>query len=1249
MKKKLVASKEENKKRNEAESLTKAGSDELLTKIASAAPVAIYKFRLDSDGKMSMPYSTQAIFNIYGMTPAKISEDFDSSFQMNHDEDKKNLLSAIEKSKQTMQPFQCEWRVNNPDKGEIWVSCRSTPEVEPDGAIAWYGYFHDITELKKVEQRRQSHVYFFESLDQINRAIQGSSDLEQMMSDVLDLVLSIFDCDRAWLLYPCDPDAEFISIPMERTKPEYPGANTKGLELKMEPDIANSLRLYLNNDKPVACGPGTENPFLPDKVIEYKVKSYVAMALYPKLGKPWAFGIHQCSHVQIWTEDNINLFREIGRRLSDGLTSLLVSRNLQESEEHFRQAFEFAGIGMAILSLNGTLLRVNHSLCEMLGYNKEQLEQTNHLELCHPADVTFAQDDEQRLISGEITYKQIEKRYRHNNGHYLWVKLTITLLRSSKGKPQSFVYQIENIDQRKQAENENTLLSFALNHVKEAAYLIDENALFHYVNDEVCRKLGYSREELLRMSVPDVGLEFPMEIWREHWRELIDKGSVMLEAMHQTKTGEVFPVEINANYFEYDGRGYNLALVRDIAKRKRAEQDISLLNFAINHIHESVYLLNKDGGFEYVNDKACQSFGYSRDELLELGVADIHTDFQVSLWRQHWEDIKQHGSVILETIHKTKDGSFYPVEINANYFEYDGRSYNLALERNIADRKHAEEVLQRSEVELQLALDAGHLGDWKWDIVNDEITWSSRCKVIYGLSPDAEITYDRFLEIIHPDDRDEVERILNEAVETGNDYEMEKRIILPDGTVRWTIGRGRVTHNDNGEPVLMAGITIDITERKEQDERIQYLAYHDALTGLPNRELVLNLLNQAMAQAQRHNKILAVLFLDLDRFKDVNDTLGHLAGDTLLKKAAVCLAEGLREEDTIGRVGGDEFLILLPELASPQDAAHVTGKIIESLSTPFTVAGHELHINASIGISLYPRDSKEVETLVKYADSALYLAKEQGRNTFRFFSPELDARVRDRLHMENDLRCAIERKELFVHYQPQIEQSSGRYIGAEALLRWQHPIHGLVSPANFIPIAEDTGLIISIGEWVIRKACTQAREWEKQGHTDFIVSINLSKRQLEENNFIDRFSEILKETRCKSRLIEFEITESSAMSEPEEAIAKLRTLHEMGVQLAIDDFGTGYSSLTYLKRFPFDRLKIDQSFVAGIPDDDDDDIAITKITIMLAHQLRMRVIAEGVETEAQREFLKENGCDEMQGYLFGKPMLPDDLNKIITS
>ena len=408
------------------------------------------------------------------------------------------------------------------------------------------------------------------------------------------------------------------------------------------------------------------------------------------------------------------------------------------------------------------------------------------------------------------------------------------------------------------------------------------------------------------------------------------------------------------------------------------------------------------------------------------------------------------------------------------------------------------------------------------------------------------------------------------------------------------------------------------------------------MTDLPNRSLLLDRLSQALAQAERDSTQVAVLFTDLDRFKIVNDTLGHPAGDELLRQVAVRLRSALREGDTIARLSGDEFVILLPRISEARDAARVAAKALGMVTAPFTVFGHELHISSTIGVSLFPKDGADPETLLKHADTALYQAKDRGRNQYQFFDARMNAHAQERLLLENGLRRAIERGEFVLHYQPQIDLQTNAVTGVEALIRW-HPEQRMVLPGEFIPIAEETGLITEIGEWVLRTACRQAREWEAAGLPPVRMAVNLSIRQLRRRGFPARVRAILRETGLAPQRLELEITESSLMVDPEQIIKTLHELRGMGIQLAMDDLGTGYSSLAYLKRLPLDRIKIDRSFVRDIPEDPDD-VAIVQAILAMARQLKIRVVAEGVETPAQRRFLRDHRCEEAQGYAFSRPL-----------
>lgn len=420
------------------------------------------------------------------------------------------------------------------------------------------------------------------------------------------------------------------------------------------------------------------------------------------------------------------------------------------------------------------------------------------------------------------------------------------------------------------------------------------------------------------------------------------------------------------------------------------------------------------------------------------------------------------------------------------------------------------------------------------------------------------------------------------------------------------------------------------------EERVGYLAYYDTVTHLPNRHAFNEHFETMLGEARENTQNLTLLFLDLDDFKVVNDTLGHHVGDSLLKTVAEKLSACVRQGDAVYRVGGDEFAMILPNVPDRENAVIIAEKFIRILNRPLSVEGHTLYVSASIGISMYPQDGADTATLLRNADAAMYSAKERGKNNFQHFSEEMHEKTSMRLALEGDLRLALERNELEVHYQPIVALASGEVVAVEALLRWKHPEKGMISPNAFIPLAETTGLIVPIGEWVLRQACMHAHTWHAQGH-EVQVSVNLSGRQFREEPLIDTILHILLETGLDPSMLMLEITESVLMEHAESTVARLYRLKDMGIYLSIDDFGTGYSSMTYLKRFPVAKLKIDQSFIRDIPDDSED-VAITTATIQMAHGLKLPVVAEGIETQAQADFLREHGCDLGQGYLFSRPI-----------
>jgi diguanylate cyclase (GGDEF)-like protein/PAS domain S-box-containing protein len=480
---------------------------------------------------------------------------------------------------------------------------------------------------------------------------------------------------------------------------------------------------------------------------------------------------------------------------------------------------------------------------------------------------------------------------------------------------------------------------------------------------------------------------------------------------------------------------------------------------------------------------------------------------------------------------------------------------------------------------------------------------------------------------------------------TGTLKPYETVVTMPDGSNRNVIFSKALLKGAEGTPEAIVGTIQDITERKKAEEKIQRLAYYDTLTGLPNRQLLLDRIKIMVEHARRNEENFAVLFIDVDRFKNINDTLGHTTGDQLLINIANILKSNVRSCDTVARLGGDEFVIVLTNV-DDTTVSQVAGKLMNMLSRPQFVNSHEIFTSLSIGISMFPVDAQDGETLLKNADMAMYQAKEQGRNNFQFFSSDMNSKVMHRLIMENDLRHAMDRDEFYLEYQPQYNTETGKMFGVEALLRWHKPEKGNMPPSSFISLAEDTGLILPIGEWVLLRACFQNKEWEMSSGQKLITSVNISAVQFKQKNFLSSIKNILKVTGADPACIELELTESVLMTDVEQTLDTLKELKKLGLQLSIDDFGTGYSSLNYLRHFPIDRLKIDRSFVSNIMHDKDN-AAITQAIIAMAESLKLKVTAEGVEQEDELNTLKSFRCSDIQGFLLARPSSPDVINKII--
>ena len=707
--------------------------------------------------------------------------------------------------------------------------------------------------------------------------------------------------------------------------------------------------------------------------------------------------------------------------------------------------------------------------------------------------------------------------------------------------------------------------------------------------------------------------------------------------------------------------GYNQAAIRRFANlasllagmlhtRLTHDQRISALTTSeaevrrqtqmLDQIRDSVITMDLDGYITGWNHGAEMLFGYSQNEIIGKNILALYvdTDEDDPLFNAFLEN----GSHEMSVRRRKKSGEIFwaSVSISVAQDEEGNPSGLIGYVVDISERLAAEETLHLHAKIFEHNSEAVLVTDADERIVSANQAFS----IITGYAP-SEVLGKR-MDILGELPNQtvlsaEVRDRLNTAGQWSGELGLQRKNgdTFPAGA---SISSVQDTHGALGHYLV---VFSDITERKEAERQIYRLAYYDPLTGLPNRTLFYSLLEQVLTEAHRNRTHGALLFLDLNRFKNINDSFGHTSADVILQEVSRRLSMTLRDEDIISRLGGDEFVIALPDISRLEHAGHVAQKLLAALAEPFFIEQHEVTLSASIGISIFPEDGRDTETLIKNADVAMYRAKKLGNSTHVFYSQEMNLRSFDQLKLEGNLRRAIERGEFHLHFQPQLDLATGRINGAEALLRWQHPEHHQISPAQFIPIAEETGLIIPIGEWVIDAACRQIREWLDQGLPPVRIAVNLSARQFSAS-LPKTVLGVIARHGIPSDSLELEITESMLMHNADSVVAMMREFGEAGILMALDDFGTGYSSLSYLKRFPIDNLKIDQSFVRGIPADQDD-CAIARAIISMAKNLRLSVIAEGVETAAQLEFLREAGCDEIQGYYFSRPIPADEFAALL--
>jgi diguanylate cyclase (GGDEF)-like protein/PAS domain S-box-containing protein len=743
------------------------------------------------------------------------------------------------------------------------------------------------------------------------------------------------------------------------------------------------------------------------------------------------------------------------------------------------------------------------------------------------------------------------------------------------------------------------------------------------------RPIRVHNERLVLVLIEDLTLQKKQLLLNKKHEEALHKAHDELEKRVEERTVELLKA--------------NQKLRREIVQRRRVESSLQeskeTIEALLNATTDLVFLVDKDGTLLALNQHCAEKFGMPREALLGKRVSDVVPSHAVPRTKRLFQGvIRAKKSVRFEERigNRIWHHSCYPVP------DADGTIASIAVfSRDVTRRKLAEQRLKLAGKILVSSNEAILVTDVHGDIteVNDafcKITGYSREEVI-GKNP-------RIMQSgRHPPEF--FKEMWNVILETGQwhgeiwDRRKNGELfpkLLSISAVRSK--QNRVTH--------YVGIFSDITKIKQTEQRLQYLAQYDPLTRLPNRLLFRDRLQQALLEASRNKSVVALMLLDLDRFKDINDTLGHKAGDEVLFSVAKRLTLCMRKSDTVARLGGDEFTIILPDVSDTMALVAIARKVIQSLAEPFHLPGREVFLTASMGISIYPADGLEADRLLQNADMALYHGKELGKNTFQFFSEQMNEQVLARSQLEQDLRRAVERKEFAVYYQPKLAVRTGELTGVEALIRWQHPVRGLVGPDEFVSLAEDTGLIVPIGEWMLRTTCQQNKTWQDMGLPPIRVAVNVSARQLLREDLVAAVMKILEETGLEPTYLELELTETLAMKDAETTVRVFTALKGMGIHITIDDFGTGHSSLAYLKRLPIDILKVDKSFVQDIKPDTDDE-AIVKAIIAVAHSLKLKVIAEGVETKEQLEFLQLHDCDEWQGYFFSCPQPADALTELL--
>lgn len=937
----------------------------------------------------------------------------------------------------------------------------------------------------------------------------------------------------------------------------------------------------------------------------------------------------------------------INRRLSSEISRrIALEQELRSSEYHYRGMIEsLSAIAWEANTHDYSYNYVSPQAQDLLGYPLHQWRRPGFWRsIVHPADIAYTLAYCDREVA-EGNDHSVDYRVLSADGRVVWIRDIVSMI--GYGREPVMRGLMIDISEAKQTEealrlSEGKFASvfaqcpdmLVIARLCDGCFLEANPAFLLQIGVSPADVVGRVPSELNIWGIPDIG---------QSLLQRLQKGSIRnLEMPFRRSDGRLFTGLLSAEPFDLDSTAAVVLVVRDITPLKEAQQQLQMSEekFAkAFHSSPDGLLITRqiDGLLVEVNEGFSRITGYDSSLSLDRTTLDLGIWVDLHERQQLVEQLNRDGFVKDFTSHiRRRDGQLRLCEISARPLPIAGEDCMLTIARDITDRHQMQEKLQLAATVFESTAEGVLITDTRQRInaVNrafSEITGYGEHEAL-GETP----------------------RLLASGLHDSAFYAAMWYQLTAEG--HW---QGEISNRRKNGEIYPSWLTIsavrnrdkfithfvavfaDISSLKQAQARLDYQAHHDPLTGLPNRTLFESRLHGALIHSREASSLGAVLFLDLDRFKHINDSLGHPVGDLLLKSIALRLKENLRDIDTVARLGGDEFIILLPGLQHSSDAEAVATKVLNSFSAPFQAGEHEFFMSTSIGTALFPTDGADVATLIKNADAAMYRSKAKGRNRVEHYTCDLTAQASERVALEHELRRAIERNEFTLSYQPKISLLTQRLVGAEALIRWSHPTYGDVPPERFIQLAEENGMILQIGEWVLDTACRQLHEWNQRYDVFGPLSVNLAGAQLRQTNLVNKIERLLVQYQLKPGCLQLEITENFIMSQTEEALTVLHRLKKLGVQLAIDDFGTGYSSLSYLKRLPLDILKIDQSFVRGLPDDPHD-AAIVRAIIALGRSMQLTVIAEGVETLEQQQFLTDEGCEHIQGYLVSVPLRAEE-------